>query len=439
MLSQLHPASLTTSYPTRLICKNRIAKYISMLQYFIFVWCIIFFVVFAYIKIRFPFWNNQPVFHTYDYWRYFYTQPFILYNYPVKTKFCDTNRVKTLSYLECSHQNKIDMANLLQCYYISSERVCHTITKDDIHAHFIGNEEPAYISFYNEIRRNEKIDASYHINTEDHPIAMISSRPATLYFRPTLQENQYTETPVNVIDFLCVHRNFDKKKISRTILQTHEYNQRKMDPNISISIIKKEITLFEGVVPLVKYKNALFHLRPINVPILPEHFHVNSIRKESSMNTLVDFLHEKTHETNPDFDLVLIPSIGSLTTLIQSKLCYVFCLRNKEQIIGLYFFKDLKCKYEDIDGDTLQCVGSVMNVDSPALFFLGFLHGLRSILKENSSYKMLFIDEMSHNKVLLKYWREKHTPVFVNDNAYYLFNFIYPRSPLYPEKCLILF
>jgi len=114
-------------------------------------------------------------------------------------------------------------------------------------------------------------------------------------------------------------------------------------------------------------------------------------------------------------------------------------LRNKEQIIGLYFFKDLKCKYEDIDGDTLQCVGSVMNVDSPALFFLGFLHGLRSILKENSSYKMLFIDEMSHNKVLLKYWREKHTPVFVNDNAYYLFNFIYPRSPLYPEKCLILF
>ena len=66
-------------------------------------------------------------------------------------------------------------------------------------------------------------------------------------------------------------------------------------------------------------------------------------------------------------------------------------------------------------------------------------HGEKlSILEMNKTYKMLFFDETSHNPILMNYWKEKHTPIFKNENAYYLFNFIYPCSPINPEKCLVI-
>ena len=48
------------------------------------------------------------------------------------------------------------------------------------------------------------------------------------------------------------------------------------------------------------------------------------------------------------------------------------------------------------------------------------------------------MEEVGHNCYLLNLWREKHTPIFINKTAYYLYNMIYPSSPLIAEKCLFL-
>ena len=86
-----------------------------MIQYIFSSLFFFFLVLFAYIKIRYPFWNNQPVFHTYDYLRYFYSVPYVIYKYiPVKTKFCDFNQIETASYTECSQESINKMVNLLQ-------------------------------------------------------------------------------------------------------------------------------------------------------------------------------------------------------------------------------------------------------------------------------------------------------------------------------------
>jgi hypothetical protein len=244
--------------------------------------------------------------------------------------------------------------------------------------------------------------------------------------------------PAYVIDFLCVQRDRDAKKINRSLLQTHEYNQRKKNPNISISIVKKEIDLFGGVVPFLKYQNHLFHLRPIHVPKLPDHFHIQRITHQSSLDVVADVLHHKQEEVNSDLQAMVIPSMASIASLLQRELLYIYCLRQKDRIYGLYFLKDVKCQYEDIGGNTLQCMASIMHENNTNLFFLGFLHSLRSLLKLRPSYKMLFMDETGHTSILLKYWRTKHTPIFSNETAYYLYNFIYPSSPLPPETCLFL-
>ena len=112
-------------------------------------------------------------------------------------------------------------------------------------------------------------------------------------------------------------------------------------------------------------------------------------------------------------------------------------MRSEGHVYGLYFFKDTKTQYDDIEGNTLQLVGSVMNSDAEDLFYSGFLHGLDAINKK-SKYKMLIMEGISSNTTISTHWRTNYTPVFTNETAYYLYNFVYPCSPIPCEKCLIL-
>ena len=63
--------------------------------------------IFMYIKIKYPFWNIQPVYHTYDFVRGFISSPFIIQTrYPMKTKYCDFISVETVSYVDIDEPHK---------------------------------------------------------------------------------------------------------------------------------------------------------------------------------------------------------------------------------------------------------------------------------------------------------------------------------------------
>jgi hypothetical protein len=405
--------------------------------------------LFIIIKIKFPFWNIQPVFHTYDYWRYFYWTPFIVQkNKPLRTKFCDFEQIKTIPYLECSQIQQKNLENLIQCYYYHTDKVLHIINKTDIHNYLSGQNELSYVSFYTESvysnNSNKIIDLS-SIILNQQPIGCITSRYTKIFYKNSKTKNEYIELPSYFIDFICVHREHDLRKISRKLLQTHEYNQRNKNPSVNVSIIKKENILFEGIISLVEYKTTTYYLRNIRYPRLPQHFHIDMILNENE-GLLIDFLYLQTHNISKcnNFDICIFPDFGSMISMIRQKLLYVFCLKKGEDIYGFYFLKDAKTQYDDIEGNTLHCFGSVMNYHllcdekQTQLFYLGFLHGLNNILKINNSYKILIIDETSNNDILLYHWRQKYTPIFKNNSAYYLYNFVLPSSPLSPNKCMIL-
>ena len=420
-----------------------------MIQYIFIATIFSFILAFICIKLTYPFWNIQPVFHYYDYWRYFYSTPFIVYKYrPIKTKFCDFNQITTTAYLESTENQIENIKDLLQCYYFDTDRILHTIHLNDIDAYLTGHNDKSYISVYRE-PKHQIIDLSCNsldVISLPIPIGCITSRPTTAYYRPTINDTIYTVMPMYYIDFLCVHRKknkeLDKKIISRKLLQTHEYNQRIQTPSIVVSLIKKEIDLFEGVIPLVEYETYTFYLRNIHFTKLPPHFEIIQINHENH-DILYDFLHIKKQtliEKNTDtFDFMAIPDIGNIVALIKQQLLYVFCLRKHKDIYSIYFMKDIKMQFEDIEGNTLQCIGSMNQmVDANPLFYLGFLHGLHKIVHIQPDYKMLLFENIGHNTILFNYWRTKHTPIFVNKTAYYLYNMVFPRSPIAKEKCFIL-
>jgi hypothetical protein len=418
-----------------------------MIEYILLIITLIFLTIYAYVKIRYPFWNNQPVFHTYDYWRFFYYTPFFIYKYrPMKTKFCEFNQIQTYPYLETTSQQHKDICYLLQSNYILNDRILHTVLEKDLDAQYSGHNEPCFLSIYSEKKYEfSKIDTSFATQYDDivislKPIGCAISRPLHFYYKESIHHNMYTEIPIYHIDVICVNRELDQKKINRQLLQTHEYNQRIKNPVINCSLIKKEIDLFDGVIPLIEYDTYVFYLRNLTFAPLPAHFHITHIDLEH-IDILTDFLYLQTHLdlslSKKHFDILAISDMGNLIALIKQNLLYAYCLRNGEHLYGFYFIKDAKMQYEDIEGDTLQVVGSVMNCDSELLFYSGFLHSLHHIIKKQTKYKMILIESISDNVLLLNYWRSNNTPILTNNTAYYTFNLVYPSSPMIAEKCLI--
>lgn len=365
----------------------------------------------------------------------------------MKTKFCEFNQIRTYPYLETTSQQRKEICYLLQSNYILNDRILFTLQEPDLEAQYIGHNEPAYLSIYCEKRYEfNKIDASFSTQYKEimeslKPVGCAISKPVHFFYRESIEHNIYTEIQMYYIDIICVNRELDQKKMNRQLLQTHEYNQRIKNPVINCSLIKKEIDLFDGVIPLIEYNTYVFYLRNLKFPPLPEHFHVTHIDLEH-IDVLTDFLFEQTHLdlalSKKHFDILAVSDMGNYIALIKQQLLYAYCLRNGKHIYGIYFMKDAKMQYEDLEGDSLQLCGSIMNCDSASLFYSGFLHSLHHIVKKQTKYKMLMFEAISDNTTIFNFWRDQNTPVFTNKTAYYTFNLVYPSSPMNPERCFVL-
>jgi hypothetical protein len=278
------------------------------------------------------------------------------------------------------------------------------------------------------------INKTYNPTCKNIPIGVISSRGMNIYVK-SYKSATYSKIPVYYWDFLCIHREHVLKKIGRNLIQTHEYNQRIQNPTIQVSLFKKEMDLCKGIVPLTQYSTFMFHLPSMKIPKLPLYHSLIKIEKEN-ISILSDFFEEMIKNTST-FDFISISDLGNLISLIDKNILFVFCLTMQEQIFGFYFFKNMHTQYEDFQGgDTLQLIGSINN-DSAPLFYTGFLQSLFYITKKKN-YKILFIENISHNHAILSNWIKINPIIMENKTAYYLYNFICPGSPYMSEKCILV-
>ena len=167
---------------------------------FIFVSFILFSLgIFVYIKLIYPFWSCQPVFHSYDFWRYLYSKPFIIRDIPMTTKFYDILNIRTMKYLEIDQDDLTKIIDFLRCKYIPSDRILYTLTATILNAYMKGNIEPSFFSIYSPIYA-----VSNSPNTQ--PIlGVISSRPIQLHFL----ENGHSKMtiPAYYLDIICSDKN----------------------------------------------------------------------------------------------------------------------------------------------------------------------------------------------------------------------------------------
>ena len=158
------------------------------------------------------------------------------------------------------------------------------------------------------------------------------------------------------------------------------------------------------------------------------------------MDVLIDFLY-----TNNDYcmktnlyDVLIFPDIGNIEQMIK-QICYmyiVYVIKNK--YTDFTFFKDAKMYYEELECNTFAFCGKYYELFTTNRVFQGFLHSIKMFSGTNDSFGMLLFENIGHNHVILQFWNTIYAPVFVNKTAYYLYNFVYPGSPLLANRVFVL-
>lgn len=401
-----------------------------MLEYVFVTTFFLVLVLAAWIRIRFPFWSIQPVFHSYDAWRFFLgkaSTPFVIqHGSALPTKYFRPNRVKTAAFLDLTEEERAVLLDTIQCHYIPSEDVTYTLRMEDLTvlcSHHV--TAPCWVSVYRDPNILLESDAAAILGA-------VVAYPVRFVFRDS--------SPIEHLyywDFVVMHRDVGQRHVDsiRTLLQTHEANQRRESgKHVSCSLFRKDVDLSEGIVPLVKFTVHRFRLAKIKKPPLPVPY---TVRQIQHAHLLMDILYDlsKGHT----FDVLIFPELTALQARIESNQWFVFTLQSKDTVVALYVFRDTKMAVDD--ETVLELVASSSSLPGGIIasthFFAGFLHALHDVVLITQTSGILDIPNVGHNRSILDTFTWKYTPQSRHEAAFYLYNMVCPGMPLHPENCWI--
>jgi hypothetical protein len=360
-------------------------------------------------------------------------------------KYHDLKQVKIIPFVDATERQKQEFVNLLQCFLLPSENAVFVFNLENLETYLGGHMFSSFLSLYERsgiersgIERSgierSGIERSGIENNTD-PIACISGRSGELYIRGY-------NAPIYYIDFLCVKREEDFKKISRTLLQTHIYKQQLIDEMetkthvgsrpIMISLFRREKELLTGIVPLTRFQTVYYEIPQINKKMpLSDHVILITI-DHTNMDMFIDFLEG----SQSMFECFLRTDIANLIGMIKSGILYVYCLKRKEDILSVYIFRDTRMSYDGLGG-ILQLVCTIHNSSSLPVFINGFINSVFEVIKKIPVYKVLMVDEICDNILIMNSIGGRIIQRHLT--AYYLYNMVVPYSPLRSMRCFILF
>lgn len=426
-----------------------------------------------YIKMKYPFWNQIPALHVYDWHRrLFYSErPFIVHSIPKKTKYYEPLFVKTkrfgdlergtsIGFTEFAYEvTKSEIAKLLQNNYLPSDRVFCSIQVPELAAQCSGATISTWNLIENDIVKTADIPLPLSGKTPDVIVkskiraieGFIASRKINTSVSVGSGESRYVvQESANYIDYLCFDRKYTSTDKVRRLFHTHEYNERLIYPERQITLFKKEIELCDAIVPLVEYEALTFYLRfQIKPENLPANFQLVRIQREH-LQHLHDWMGRVASlKEDTGVRVSVTAEIGDLIHLLQTNQMFAYALKGPDldvetkfdAVYAIYFFRDAHMKYEDLDGgDTLHAIAAFCNTDDFELYFLGFVWAVRESRRDlsGSETKMLMVDDLGNLRGIVNRWQKTHDVVLRAKCAYYFCNYVVPRSPYDAEVVNIL-
>ena len=432
-----------------------------MFEYVLLIFTAIITLLLIGIRLYYPFWSHQPVCHTYDFIRPWAlpAEGALIEHAPQKRKFCDFFHVKTRKFWEIADTEKRDLAQFLQANYITAENVLHVISAQALDHQLAGFVHSPAISIYFDYDY-VTIPAENPLNahtTPEHPTDPLAAalqelqkirripqiRACMLTTQITLYDTPQSPTPPTPLyywDQICTKRTAsaeDTQKYAQRLIQTNDYNIRLYDNRGAL--FKKEIVLCDGITPFIQYRSysyiiaPRFQLRPLSLFLT-----IRQLRKGE-----IDQILAALRTSRKKY---VISEIGNLVSLLDHHQLFVFSLNYRDELYGIYFVKHVHMHYENIEGgdvgsetvgNAIQLVASVKQVYSDELFVLGWEHVLQAVLKVRNTYRVLLVDEMGDNHIILNSLN-RALAFYTNAAAYYLYNYGMYGMPFDPRGWLVL-
>lgn len=389
-----------------------------------FILCIMLF--FMYIRIKYPFWALQPVFHFYDIYYWFINIGIIRHELPEKNRYVNLKNIKTITYDQVDNNLLSQFVTLIQLNYLRNNDNIFKPMKENIVPYFVGHSAKTFWSFYNE--KDLLIDNKTNLTIETEKIiAVITSRPLHV----KINVNKHTVFDVYYVDYLCVNKGWRKKNIAPQLIQTHEYNQSHLNKKICVSLFKREEEL-TGIIPLTVYKTYCFNMRNWGQPQMLEARISLLTGDKQNMYYLYNFMNE----TSGLWDIMIYPEISNLIELVNTKNIFIKMLVIDTNIEAAYIFRK-SCTFIEKGKEALSCIASIKgNNISISEFIQGFKIATWSIIKTHRNYQYLIIEDISNNNCIINNISIKTYPTAVSPTAYFFYNFAY--SPFKNDKCFII-
>jgi hypothetical protein len=356
----------------------------------------------------------MPVSHTYDVVQF---SDDIIQSIPKRNKFTNQNQIKTASFFELAEDQQKATSHIFNCFYIPSDVIFSTISPEILKTRLSGHICTPFVS----------ADPSFVVGCAvSYPVNIIHSTNG----RGTNEQRTHNRTVANYLAYLATDRN---QNITRTLISTHDFNVRTMNPQVNSTLYKKHVGKCAGAKPLIEFKTSVFY---INVEALATDKALNQTLNQTLANAhLVQiykpnwYLIQDYYEKLPSmFDFIAILDIGALSARVDANQLFIYAYRIGTQIMALYFIEDMNTLYEnvaDYGGKTLSLVGSVNNIletDGTAVFYNGFVEAVQKISKQNKDYKMMVIDDVGHNAQIVEQTKKMKPAIFETEGGYYWIN-----------------
>lgn len=375
--------------------------------------------VYVCIRLLYPFWSWQPVYHKYDIWRFFQSEPYIIHEtIPTVNKYYNPRSIITSPFLNTNEDEQRKMISFLQSNYTVSENVIYIMSLSYLQTLLSGHSKQIMVSIQ---RSPEKLPFV------DIWLGLMLSYPVQMVYNKNSITANYWHT-------VCTDKFVKQKHSTRELIQTHERKCRNAMVDVKASLFKKEIYLCDGVVPTLSLYSYTYILPVPKDVDLPKSIAFQRVANQKYDNDIiVEFIESLTTE----FQWAVYPSLPYMNQMLKKEYWFMYMLVDTEnKPIAYYVFKHTCVFYEEADGYALQLVGTLQKC-SQFVFQLGFMKSLHDIIttsnKRDIHYKMLWADSISHNTQL-----DLGQPVFTNPTAYYTYNMVYPKSPLYPNMAFVL-
>lgn len=397
---------------------------IEYLSYILFFSVFIIFIIYIYIKLKYGFWVYQPVFHIYDIGYYINPPGIIQHSLPEKNKYTNFKNIETIVYEELSKYQINRFVNLIKTHYLQNKDNIFSPQSENIFPYFYGHNAKSFVSFYSE--DNLMVDLKKGTTIQDKKIiGVMTTRPIHICINNGDKDAIFD---AYYVDYLCVDKNYRKKRIAQQIIQTHHYNQRHINKKIVVSLFKREDEL-TGIVPLCVYSTYGFSVDKWNKPqnldavyklieINPQNFHY-----------LFDFIKANKNS----FDIIINTEMSNIIELIKTKNIFVYVIIVDDEIICAYFFRK-SCVQIEKNMEVLSCFASINNTDDN-IFIQGFKISFWKIASENY-FGFSAIENISHNNVIINNLLLKTKPLIISPTGYFFYNFAY--STFKSNKVLII-